>query len=585
MLLNNRFRILKQIAKGGFGATYLAEDTHMLSRRHCVVKQLQPDVPNQDCYAIALKKFKEEAVLLEQLKHDQIPQLYGYFQQQDQLFLVQEWVEGPTLGEKVRALGQLAAEEVQQMLLRILPVIDYLHSCKVIHRDIKPDNVILRQQDSRPVLIDFGSMKQHLKTQVSVSGNMVDSVVIGTEGFMAPEQAAQRAVYSSDLYSLGMAAMYALTAKLPIEMESEYDTGQLLWRTHAPHVHEHLANILDKATAFNPQDRFSNAKEMLDALTLQNTNEVVTVISERSVHARPTILDIADVEEEIEQASPRTLKWPQKLAFPSATVMASMLAGGIGFAIALGYQGFGPQAVKANHDLNTGDSLVQAASTFSAQGKERDAIQTLLNVPATSPQAPKARQQFADLVQFELGSQMDTELDALNLRKPPGKAKRSLAGIGVSSLLEIETKTKVDKIQTKLGYSPIWTYSPNWPEYRQPTDTDLAADPQSWYDPWFEQYQLASGMTLEIMYGCQSNTVLQTTEIYNPDDVDYEFIEARVHRLLQGGSQGDIQRAQAALKRLADQKSGITTAEFATDTIRGWIVNQQGQLMIVARKA
>lgn len=86
MLLNNRFRILKQLAKGGFGATYLAEDTHMLSRRHCVVKQLQPEVPNQSCYEIALKKFKEEAAVLEQLKHDQIPQLYGYFEQENRLF-------------------------------------------------------------------------------------------------------------------------------------------------------------------------------------------------------------------------------------------------------------------------------------------------------------------------------------------------------------------------------------------------------------------------------------------------------------------------------------------------------------------
>ena len=152
--------------------------------------------------------------------------------------------------------------------------------------------------------------------------------------------------------------------------------------------------------------------------------------------------------------------------------------GGLGLRFALGYQGFGPQAVKANNDLDTGNALVQAATTFSAQGKDRDAIQTLLNVPATSQQAPQARQQFADLVQFELGSRMATELDALNLNKPPGKAKRSLAGLGVSSLSEIEAKTKANKIQTKFGYSPVWVYSPNWPAYRQPTDTDLAADSQ-----------------------------------------------------------------------------------------------------------
>lgn len=588
MLLNNRFRILKQLAKGGFGATYLAEDTHMLSRRHCVVKQLQPDVPNQNCYAIALKKFKEEAVLLEQLKHDQIPQLYGYFEQHGRLFLIQEWVDGPTLGEKVRALGQLSAEEVQQMLLRMLPVIDYLHNFKVIHRDIKPDNLILRQTDSRPVLIDFGSMKQHLKTRISFSGSMVDSVVIGTEGFMAPEQAAQRAVYASDLYSLGMSAIYALTAKLPVEMETDYDTGQFHWRQYAPHVSDHLATILNKATEFSPHDRFSTASEMLDAMTLQNASAAATVISERSIHERPTLLDRAEpepegVEPEAVTQQPRT--WLRTFKFSTPAVMASVLAGGIGFAIAIGSQGLGPQAVKANNDTDTGKSLVQAANTFAVQGKELDAIRTLLNVPTTSQHAQEAQQKFANLTHIELGQKINQELDVINLNKPPGKAKRSLAGIGVSSLLEVETKTKADKVQTKFGYSPIQVYSSDWPAYRQPTDADYAADPKSWYDPWFERYQIAPGMTMEVMYGCQSNIVLQTTETYSRGDVDDEFIEARLNRILQGSDQNDIQASQATLKRLVDQKDQTRTEEFTTDRVRGWIITNQDQLRIVTRKA
>lgn len=581
MLLNNRFRILKQLAKGGFGATFLAEDTHMLSRRHCVVKQLQPEVPNQNCYEIALKKFKEEAVVLEQLKHDQIPQLYGYFEQEGRLFLIQEWIDGPTLGEKVRALGQLSTEEVQQMLLRVLPVIEYLHSFKVIHRDIKPDNLILRQVDSRPVLIDFGSMKQHLKTRISFSGSVVDSVVIGTEGFMAPEQAAQRAIYASDLYSLSMSAIYALTAKLPVEMESDYDTGQFRWQQYAPHVSDHLADILNKATEFSPQDRFSTATEMLDALTLQNASAMATIISERSIHERPTLLDRA--EPEPEAATPPTRKWLKKLEFSLPAVMTSLLAGGMGFAIALSFQGLGPQAVKANHDIDTGKSLVLAANAFSGQGKDLDAIRTLLNVPTTSQHAQEARQKFANLTHIELGQSIDQELDAMNLKKPPGKPKRSLVGIGVSYLSEVEPKTQADKVRTKLGHSSINVYSPNWPVYRQPTDTDLAADPKSWYDPWFERYEIAPGMTLEVMYGCKSNKVLQTTETFDRRDVDHEFIEARFHRILQGSRQEDIQLSQATLKRLIDHKGETITESFTTNQVRGWIIVDQEQLRIVTR--
>jgi len=584
MLLNNRFRILKQLASGGFGATYLAEDTHMLSRRHCVVKQLQPDVPNQNCYAIALKKFKEEAILLEQLKHDQIPQLYGYFEQNGRLFLIQEWIDGPTLAEKVRALGQLSAADVQQMLLRTLPVLEYLRSFNVIHRDIKPDNVILRQTDSHPVLIDFGSMKQHLQTRISFAERVVHSVVIGTEGFMAPEQAAQRAVYASDLYSLGMSAIYALTAKLPVEMETDYNTGQIRWRQYAPHVSDHLADLLNKATEFNPHDRFKTASEMLDAMTFQNSRTIATVMSGRSIHERPILLD--RVKSAPEAARHQPLKELRKSKFSLPTLMASVVAGSVGFAIALSVQGLKPQAVIANHEPDhTGHSLVQAANTFAVQGKDLDAIRTLLNVPATSEQAQVAAQKFANLTHIELGQSMGQELDVINLQKPLGKAKRSLVGIGVSYLSDIETKTEVDKVQTKFGYSPISVYRPDWPEYRQPTDADYAADPKSWHDPWFESYQIASGMTLEVMYGCKSNKVLQTTETFNRNDVSPKFIEARFSRLLQGSHQRDIQLSQAILKRAIQPKGDVSTEEFRTDRMRGWILIDQDQLRIVTRAA
>lgn len=249
-------------------------------------------------------------------------------------------------------------------------------------------------------------------------------------------------------------------------------------------------------------------------------------------------------------------------------------------------QGLGPQAVTANHEPdNIGHSLVQAANTFAVQGKDLDAIRTLLNVPATSEQAQVAAQKFANLIHIELGQSMGQELNAISLQKPPGKAKRSLAGLGVSYLSDVETKTDVDKVQTKLGYSSISVYRPDWPEYRQPTDADYAADPHSWYDPWSESYQIAPGVTIEVMYGCKSNKVLQTTATFNRNNVSPQFIEARFNRLLQGSHQRDIQLSQTILKRVIQRQENVSTEEFRTDQVRGWILIDQDQLRIVTRKA
>ena len=270
MFLASRFEILEQLGQGGFGTTFLAEDTHMPSRRKCVVKQLRPEAPNQRSYDMALKKFQEEAEVLEQLNHPQIPQLYGYFEQDGQFFLVQEWVEGQTLEARVRTKGPLPEPDMRQMLLQLLPVLEYLHSAQpkeVIHRDIKPDNVILRYSDHQPVLIDFGAVKQVLRTVVTASGGVMCSVVIGSGGFTPPEQAAQRVVYSSDLYSLGMTAVYGLTGKTPEMMDLDPHTSHPHWEQYAaPSVSSELATVLNKAIQLDPRDRYRNATEMLQAM-------------------------------------------------------------------------------------------------------------------------------------------------------------------------------------------------------------------------------------------------------------------------------------------------------------------------------
>ena len=267
-LLDNRYQILRALGSGGFGETFLAEDTHMPSGRRCVIKQLKPVTNNPQVYDLVQERFRREAAILEELgdASNQIPRLYAYFESAGQFYLVQEWVEGETLAQKVQEQAVLSESFVKQILVDILPVLEYVHSKRIIHRDIKPDNIILRQPDGKPVLIDFGAVKETMGTEMTSTGNAAPSIVIGTPGFMPSEQSTGRPVYSSDLYSLGLTAIYLLAGKVPQQLETDYASGEIIWRQHALNVSPTFAAILDKAIRSHPRERFSTARAMLEAL-------------------------------------------------------------------------------------------------------------------------------------------------------------------------------------------------------------------------------------------------------------------------------------------------------------------------------
>lgn len=266
-LLNNRYRVLQMLGSGGFGNTFLAEDTYMPSARRCVIKQLKPVTHDPQAYKLVQERFQREAAVLEDLGegNTQIPRLNAYFQEAGQFYLVQEYIEGDTLTKRVEQRGRLAENEVKQILVSLLPVLDYVHSRRMIHRDIKPDNIIMRKQDGLPVLIDFGAVKEAMNTVVN-SSNSAPSIVIGTSGFMPAEQAGGRPTFASDLYSLGMTAVFLLTGKMPQELQTDARTGELLWRQYAPNINSNLAMVIDRAIRFNVGDRFVTATDMLNAL-------------------------------------------------------------------------------------------------------------------------------------------------------------------------------------------------------------------------------------------------------------------------------------------------------------------------------
>lgn len=267
-LLSNRYQILNVLGDGGFGRTYLVVDTQMPSGRKCVLKQLKPIHDNPQIHQIVRERFQREAAILERLgeHHAQIPRLYAYFSDQEEFYLVEEWIEGETLTQRVQQQGVLSEAAVRSLLMDLLPTIADIHRQGIVHRDIKPDNIILRRSDNKPVLIDFGAVKETMSTAVNSQGNSTHSIVVGTPGYMPSEQLAGRPVFSSDLYSLGLTAIYLLTGRQPQQLDSDPMTGEITWRNYAPNVSPEFAAILDRAIRMYPNQRFMSAQDMASAL-------------------------------------------------------------------------------------------------------------------------------------------------------------------------------------------------------------------------------------------------------------------------------------------------------------------------------
>jgi serine/threonine protein kinase, bacterial len=291
MLINGRYQILHPLQEGGFGHTFLAEDTQLPSRRRCVIKQLKPIQHNPEFYKLIQERFQREAAIQETLGEvcQQIPTLYAYFSENDHFYLVEEWVDGDTLRQQMAATGKFSEATVRELLNQLLPIIETVHQYQIIHRDIKPDNIILRKRDGKPVLIDFGAVKESMATVINSQGQTARSIVIGTAGYMAPEQSAGRPVYSSDLYSLGLTAIYLLTGKTPAELNTDPISGRMDWRSQAPQVSDAFATVIDTAIHMHPGERFISAAAMLQALqtpTPSGPGYETTVITRPQPEAR-----------------------------------------------------------------------------------------------------------------------------------------------------------------------------------------------------------------------------------------------------------------------------------------------------------
>ncbi|KAF3888459.1 MULTISPECIES: CHASE2 domain-containing serine/threonine-protein kinase [Nostocales] len=260
-LLNNRYKIAQVLGAGGFGYTYLAEDTHRPGNPTCVVKHLKP-ARNDDVFLeISRRLFKTEAEILEVLgKHDRIPQLMAYFEENQQFYLVQEYIEGHSLQEELTSGKCFDSAQAINFLKETLQVLIFVHAHGVIHRDIKPSNLMRRRKDERIILIDFGAVKQIQPQEPQENF----TVAVGTVGYAPPEQFMGQPRLNSDIYALGMIAIQALTGTPAKHLERDSTTA-LVWR-HLAQTTEELAAILDKMVSFDFHKRQQSAEEVLYSL-------------------------------------------------------------------------------------------------------------------------------------------------------------------------------------------------------------------------------------------------------------------------------------------------------------------------------
>ncbi|MEM7797323.1 MAG: VIT domain-containing protein, partial [Cyanobacteria bacterium P01_C01_bin.118] len=273
LLLKNRYRALQLIGYGGFGRTFKGVDESQSSQPYCAIKQfwVHPNSPTVD-KAIAL--FNQEAQRLEALgTNPSIPTLHDHFAEEGGQYLVQAFVSGRNLSQELAVEGLWNETSIRQLLLDLLPLLQFVHSCHVIHRDIKPENIIRCDRDGSLVLVDFGAAKVVTETTLEKTGT-----VIGSAAYTAPEQIRGKAIFASDIYSLGVTCIHLLTQVPPFDL---FDSSENTWQWRhclTQPVSESLGTILDKMLAGATNKRYQSATAVLKDLQSKPTRSTGRIL-------------------------------------------------------------------------------------------------------------------------------------------------------------------------------------------------------------------------------------------------------------------------------------------------------------------
>lgn len=318
-LLNNRYEIVRELGRGGFGRTYLAIDRNKFGEK-CVMKEFAPQVSGRSEMQKAKELFERETGILYKLKHLQIPAFRELLRvdgvQSESLFLVQDFIDGETyldrVNQRVTHRQVFSEGEVVQFLRDLLPVLDYIHTLGVIHRDISPDNIMYRYSDRLPVLIDFGCVKETAANAVSRYSTAKIATRIGKQGYAPDEQMIRGKVSpASDLYAVAATALTLLTGK---DATAIYNPAEAKWEWRKlVNLSPELSAIIDRSLSYNPQHRYQSAKELLAVLPSSANYAAVSFNPASPNNPQPInhankISQLKTIEISPRQANPNTAK-------------------------------------------------------------------------------------------------------------------------------------------------------------------------------------------------------------------------------------------------------------------------------------
>ena len=266
-ILREKYRIQHKMGgNGGFGETFIARSLNSGDDNLYVVKKLKPSITDPRIW----RQFSKEAEVLKELGkfHPQIPEVYDYFEQSREFYLVQEYIEGHDLTDEIKPGKRWDETQTKEFLEIILEILSFVHNRGILHMDIKPANIMRRNRDRQLILIDFGAVKR-ISTQVLQNGEIrsnPNSLVFCTPGYAPLEQLEGKPhFYSSDIYGLGITAIQALTGISAIELSK--DNGTIVWQNEVgDSISSSFADFLSRMVCLDYRQRYQDAKTALQKL-------------------------------------------------------------------------------------------------------------------------------------------------------------------------------------------------------------------------------------------------------------------------------------------------------------------------------
>ena len=378
-LLQARYQIVQSLGAGAFGQTYIAIDQAHPENSKCVIKNLKSHtLPPKYLDNLRLCFVDETATLHLLGKHSQIPKLITCFEENEQFYLVQEFIEGHSLSTELPInqswVCNWTENEVVQLLEDVLPILEFVHSHGIIHCDLRPENLIRRSVDGKLVLIDFGSIQS---VDLGLDGELpIDGMSVTSLGYIPPEQFIGQTQPNSDIYALGLIAVQALTGREPLQFQVDPQTNEIIWRTQDTSINDYLAALLSHMIRYDCQERFQSAGEVLHILK--------QMVRETKIPPIPEIRREVVKKPKIKNTHPQ----PKSNVIPASSLFTGMK---VGLAANSLLMGLGVYSLVNNSPAYSAKETLYKATEEYQTGDLEKALALAKSIPAHSNIYPEAQ--------------------------------------------------------------------------------------------------------------------------------------------------------------------------------------------------